>query len=206
MYYKKCDRKYYKLGILYYVMIAKLFEIKETKNRGKGLFAKKLIPKGTIICFECNNDKIIPKLEFDKLSNKVKGEILEHAYIRKDGSVLNPCDETIYLNHSCNSNILDAGKGFDIIVKDIKKGEEATYDYRVFYEDRSFSMNCSCGENNCCRVIRCIHPVPKELKSFWNKKIKESLSLIKKVEQPLKKEILNQRKDIKDLFSSTSFH
>ena len=38
--------------------------------------------------------------------------------------------------------------GFDIVVGDIKKGEEATYDYRDFYDD--VKMPCNCGEENCC--------------------------------------------------------
>jgi hypothetical protein len=32
---------------------------------------------------------------------------------KADGSHLLPCDEIIYLNHSCNANILDSEKGFD---------------------------------------------------------------------------------------------
>ncbi|MCK9573595.1 MAG: SET domain-containing protein-lysine N-methyltransferase, partial [Candidatus Omnitrophica bacterium] len=55
-----------------------------------------------------------------------------------------PCDETRYLNHSCNANILGADPGFDIVVRDIKKGEELTYDYRDFYDD--IKMQCHCGE------------------------------------------------------------
>jgi len=166
-------------------MIAKLFEIKKTSNKGKGLFSKKLVPKGTIICFECKNCKVLSEEKFNKMSEKEKEVFSEHAYRRKDGSFLMPCDETKFLNHSCNSNILDSGKGFDIVVKDIKKGEEATYDYRVFYDD--LNMLCNCGESNCCKIVTCKHPVPKGLKQFWLKKINFALKLANKVEQPLKK-------------------
>lgn len=181
-------------------MIAKLFDIKKTNNKGKGLFAKEDILKGTIICFECKKDQVINKKDFNKLVKSKRKSILEYAYTRKDGSVLTPCDETIFLNHSCNSNILDTGKNFDIVVKDIKKGEEATYDYRTFYENSNFSLDCNCGEENCCHTIRCIHPIQKELQEFWNRKINGSIPLIKKVKQPLMDEILKQRKDLIYIF------
>ncbi|MFA6099570.1 MAG: SET domain-containing protein [Patescibacteria group bacterium] len=168
-------------------MIAKLFSIKETSNKGQGLFAKEFIPKGTIICFECNKCQALSEEEFNQMSEKEKEIFLEHAYRKKDGSYLMPCDETKLLNHSCDSNILDTGKGFDIVVKDIKQGEEATYDYRVFYDD--LKMPCNCGENNCCKVITCEHPVPKELEQFWLEQINSALDLIDEVEQPLKEEI-----------------
>jgi hypothetical protein len=34
-------------------MLAKLFEVKDAGNKGKGLFAKEPIPKRTIVSFEC---------------------------------------------------------------------------------------------------------------------------------------------------------
>lgn len=34
-------------------MLAKLFEVKNAGDKGKGLFAKESIPVGTIVSFEC---------------------------------------------------------------------------------------------------------------------------------------------------------
>jgi len=167
-------------------MIAKLFEVKETKDKGKGLFANVFIPTGTIICFECEKCKVLSKKEISELDKTKRNFVLEHAYTRKDGTYLMPCGEEIYLNHSCNSNILDSGLGFDIVVRNINIGEEATYDYRQFYDDSSYEMICNCKEKNCCKIVKCIHPVPKELRNFWNVKIKKSLTLINTVNQPLK--------------------
>jgi SET domain-containing protein len=87
---------------------------------------------------------------------KEKSFIFKYGYKKVDGSYLLPCDEIIYLNHSCNANILDFRKGFDIVVKDIAKGEEATYDYRSFFHD-SDEFECICGEDNCCRIVRSIY-------------------------------------------------
>ncbi len=170
-------------------MIAKLFEVRETQNRGKGLFAKQLVPKGTIVCFECKNCKVMTPEEigFDKMSQNEKMELLDYAYRQKDGNFLAPCDETRYLNHSCNANILGTELGFDIVVRDIQKGEEATYDYRDFYDDVKFQ--CRCGEENCCKLVDFTHPIPGELKKYWDEKISAALKLVDKVSQPLKEEL-----------------
>ena len=118
----------------YIYMLTKLFEVKNTGNKGKGLFAKVPIPKGTIVSFECPKCLRISKDDFKFiLTNNEKSLILRYAYRKADGSYLLPCDEIIYLNHSCNAKILGSEKGFDIVVKDIAKGEEATYDYRSFF-------------------------------------------------------------------------
>ncbi|MFA5039291.1 MAG: SET domain-containing protein [Candidatus Omnitrophota bacterium] len=170
-------------------MIAKLFEVKETANKGKGLFAKEFIPKGTIPCFECDKCKVVSASEigYGKMSEKEKMALLDYAYRKEDGTFVLPCDETRYLNHSCNANILGTEFGFDIVVRDIEKGEEATYDYRDFYED--VRLSCGCGEPNCCKVLTFEHPLSEELKQSWAKKIKAALRLVNKVKQPLKDEL-----------------
>lgn len=170
-------------------MIAKLFKVKKTANKGKGLFAKEFIPKGTIVCFECDKCKVLSASEigYDKMSEKEKMKLLDYAYRKKDGTFIMPCGDIRYLNHSCDANILTADLGFDVVVRDIKKGEEATYDYRDFYDD--VKIRCNCGEENCCKIITFIHPVPKELKQFWKKKIDSALKLVNKVKQPLKEEL-----------------
>jgi hypothetical protein len=46
-------------------MLAKLFEVKDAGNKGKGLFAKKPIPKGTIVSFECQDCISMSKDDFE---------------------------------------------------------------------------------------------------------------------------------------------
>lgn len=168
-------------------MIAKLFEVRETADKGKGLFAKEFIPKGTIVCFECNKCRTLKDIDPSKMSVEEKEKMFDYAYRKKDGSYIAPCDETRYLNHSCNANILGTEFGFDIAVRDIQKGEEMTYDYRDFYDD--IKMACNCGEENCCRAVTFEHPVPQALQKFWKEKTDAALELANKVEQPLKEEL-----------------
>ncbi|MEI6056928.1 MAG: SET domain-containing protein [Lentisphaerota bacterium] len=159
-------------------MLADLFEVKETADKGKGLYTKQFIPKGTIVCFESTEYKIVPEKEYNKIS-KVKKE---HIYRRADGAYIAPSDDSKYFNHSCNANVLDSRLGFDIVVRDIKKGEEVTYDYRAFYFKE---MQCNCGARNCCKLITYEHPTPEKLRFLWTKRVDSALRQINKVEQPL---------------------
>jgi SET domain-containing protein len=171
-------------------MLARLFEVKNSGNKGKGLFAKESIPKGTIVSFECQDCIRISKDDFEfTLTNKEKSLILKYSYRKADGSYLLPCDKIIYLNHSCNANILDSGKGFDIVVKDISKGEEATYDYRSFFFHDSNEFECMCGEDNCCKIVGSVHdqhnPQRFELMKIWKRSVNDALICSGKVDQPL---------------------
>ena len=172
-------------------MIADLSEIRQTENKGLGLFAKQFIPKGTLICFYCEKCKNISENTYDSLSQEEKEYILEYVHAFEDGHVHIDCDEAKHMNHSCNSSILplDKGKGIDIVVRNIENGEEATYDYRVFsnkkYNFHYFNIDCLCGEDNCCGIIKNEYPIPKSLLAYWDKKIEETLKYIEKVKQPL---------------------
>lgn len=172
-------------------MLAPLFILKKTKGKGYGLFAKQDIPKGTVVFYECSQCTVIPKNKFDKMTKAQKEKLLFHAYTRKDGSVVNPCGDSVYMNHSCNPNILDTGKGFDVAVRDIKKGREATYDYRVFY-DKDWGFECACGSENCCGTFTCRRPLAPGVKSFWKKAIDPAIKLIPRVPQPLKGQFLKE--------------
>lgn len=123
-------------------MLAKLFEVKDTNTKGKGLYAKCFIPKGTITFFECQKCRNVSTEEFKSMLTTVeRNDVMMYGYRKADGSYLLPCDEIIYLNHSCNANILDSGMGFDMTVEDIKRGDEATYDYRFFHDPDELELN-----------------------------------------------------------------
>ncbi|MBI4726484.1 SET domain-containing protein [candidate division TA06 bacterium] len=173
--------------------------MKKIRNKGQGLFANKFIPRGTIVFFECRNCQVTPNSRFQKLSPGQKKKLLFHAYTVKDGLVVMPCGDSKYMNHCCDSNILDTGKGYDIVVRDIKKGQEATCDYRVFY-DKEWGFKCACGSPNCCGILRCRHPLPRGVRALWDKKLKPAQKLVKKVSQLLKEELIKHDPKFKRLF------
>ena len=85
-------------------MLAKLFELKDAGGKGKGLFAKELIPQGTGVSFECTQcRRRISKDDFESISTKEKSFIFKYGYRKVDGSYLLQCDEIIYLNSPSRS-------------------------------------------------------------------------------------------------------
>lgn len=171
-------------------MLANLFEVRKTKNKGLGLFATQFIPKGTIVCFECEKCKKIRIRDIEKLNQEKIEFLRDYGYTFGDSHIHIDCDEAKHMNHSCDSNVLlmDSNRYIDIVVKDIRKGQEATYDYRQFaLNDFDFvykGMKCECNNPNCCKLLyldkSLIH-----LKEKWSQEIKSALSNIYKIEQPL---------------------
>ncbi|MDC6465763.1 SET domain-containing protein-lysine N-methyltransferase, partial [Pelagibacteraceae bacterium] len=60
------------------------------------------------------------------------------------------------INHSCNPNCEVDGKGLKLWIfalRDIKKGEELSYDYGFGYDKDYKQFVCKCGANNCVGYI-----------------------------------------------------
>jgi SET domain-containing protein len=166
-------------------MILEHLIIKNCPILGYGVYAKKKIPKGSIVITECIHcSKISPKLAEEEVRRDF---ILSHAPISKRSKpdFILPCDKRIYyLNHSCNANILNAGLGFDLAVREIQAGEEVTFDYRSMYDD-NIQFKCQCQAENCQGYIRCLHPISPALKAFWMEKIMSAWPYVSTVPQPL---------------------
>ena len=133
-----------------------LVEVRTSKIHNKGVFAKKDISKGTYI-IEYLGRKISNE-EADKISEKeIKKGIVYLFEIDKkttiDGDVdYNPAK---YINHSCEPNaesINDNGHIWVEALKEIKKGDEITYDYCLETDDYK-DHPCRCGAKNCKEYI-----------------------------------------------------
>ena len=60
------------------------------------------------------------------------------------------------INHSCNPNCEVTGTGLKVwvhTIKDIKKGEEFSYDYGFGFDEDYKHYPCRCGSKNCCGYI-----------------------------------------------------
>lgn len=58
-----------------------------------------------------------------------------------------------YMNHSCEGNVGFNDNGDFIAIRDIKRGEELTYDYGLAESNPNFKMGCKCGSVHCRKVI-----------------------------------------------------
>lgn len=164
---------------------------------GKGLFAQKKIPLGTIVWkWDENNERIYSNSQIQEFSKKYRHMILKYGNEYPGGKINYSTDKSKYWNHSCDPNTAPLTSVLfymDIAIRDIYPGEEITFDYSLVWSSKwPKSFKCNCGTNKCRGIIP----------GFYSKlKIAANLQLRAKtaeknmlnVKQPLleKKEIKN---------------
>ena len=140
-------------------------EIKKT-NRGKGIFAKASIKKGEHLA--SFDGKIL-----GWYSNWTPYRV-SHAMQfapKKWRLSLGIADK---FNHSCKPNC-GIKNLFDVVaMRDIKKGEELTWDYEMTEANESnWSMDCKCGTKSCRGLISTYKNLPlatrKKYKGYISK-------------------------------------
>ena len=142
-----------------------MWKVKNSKIHAKGVFATENIKKNTKI-IEYIGDKISKK-EGDRrselrikryLNSKKTGSVyifeLNNRY-DIDGSVA--YNKAKFINHSCKPNCeVDIIKGhiWIISIKNIKKGDELSYDYGYEFDKEDYKDHiCKCGATGCIGYI-----------------------------------------------------
>ncbi len=122
-------------------------EIKQTANRGKGMFATKDIPQDTVVVLWGGNYVNKDQAEQAKQQGKLVMQFDEDLYSIEDRGTSN----AYFINHSCNPNVWMQNAFTLETMRDIKKGEELTADYAMWEtnEQKVSSWQCSCGAENC---------------------------------------------------------
>ena len=133
-----------------------MFKIKKSNISNRGLIATKNIKKNTRIVEY--KGRLISKHETesnDKFDNN------KHIYLfninkRYDLDGNYKYNTARLINHSCNPNSEVTGKGVKLwisSIKDIKKGEELSYDYGFGFDKHYKDFICKCKSKNCCGYI-----------------------------------------------------
>ena len=134
----------------------KLYKIKKSNIDNKGLYATKNIRVGKIIINY--KGKIITKKETErnlKFDND-KAIYLFDLNNRYDLDGDFDYNTARLINHSCNPNCEVGGKGLKLWIfalRDIKKGEELSYDYGFGYDKDYKQFVCKCRAKNCVGYI-----------------------------------------------------
>ena len=136
----------------------KLYKIKKSNidRRGRGLYATNDIKEGTKIINYIG--KIISKKETEKNTkfNNEKDIYLFNLNSRYDLDGDFKFNTARLINHSCDPNCEVEGVGLKLwisAIKNIKKGEELTYDYGFSYDKDYKQFPCKCGKQNCAGYI-----------------------------------------------------
>lgn len=127
-------------------------QVKRSRLHGRGLFAARDLPKGTYV-MEYRGERIEKKAA-DKLTNKQweKGRVYTFELSKRfdlDGSIRSNIARLA--NFSCDPNCEslneDSRKVWIVAVRDIKEGEEITYDYNFPLVEPP--PVCHCGAATC---------------------------------------------------------
>ena len=164
---------------------------------GYGVFATSDIAEGTIVYVIDSLELSISPTDYLMHTEEMKEVIEKYSYINEKGNRIISWDFAKYVNHCCNCNSISTGYGFEIAIRDIKKGEQITDEYGIFNLTRPMALLC--GEENCRNQIK-----PTDFDTYhkeWDRKIKKSIMSLFDVEQPLMPFIdKNTRKELDELF------
>jgi len=161
-----------------------MWKVKNSKIHGKGIVASKNIKSGTRIIEyigETISRKEGDKRSGDRINKYLKSNRTGSVYIfelnkKYDIDGFFRYNKARYINHSCNPNC-----EVDIIndriwissIKNIKKGEELSYDYGYEFDKEDFRDHiCKCGSKNCIGFIIS--------QDDWGKYLKHLKKIIKK--------------------------
>lgn len=127
-------------------------EVSSSGIEGEGLFAKDNIKKGELIF--CKSGHIVNEKEAREYENKLGeyGLTLLHNLWLSPTTEDEITDIAIHINHSCEPNVGPDGQVTFVTLRDIKAGEELTYDYAMT-TDYEYKLQCECGSRLCRKVI-----------------------------------------------------
>lgn len=148
---------------------------------GLGVFAKAFIPKGTIVYIKDPLEIEISE-EDPRLQDPGVLSIIErYSYREPGGTRVLSWDQAKYMNHSCEPNTISTGYGFEIALRNIRKGEEITDEYGLLNIEAN--MPCGCGVTSCRKWVR-QDDVERHGKN-WDAKVLGALACYTRVPQPL---------------------
>jgi len=148
---------------------------------GYGLFATEDIPEGTITYVKDGLEIVISEEKFQEHTPEMQAVIEKYSYIDENGDRIISWDFAKYVNHCCDCNTMSTGYGFEIAIKDIKKGDQITDEYGLFNIDHEMDLIC---ESSCCRSKITKDDFEKYY-MVWDEKIKKSIQKFYSVQQPL---------------------
>jgi hypothetical protein len=129
---------------------------------GVGVFAVRNIMRGEKIAdgvAEEDFESLVPWNNFRTYDIEVQNKIMAFCIGTPDGFVPPPENDfdklsvEWYLNHSCGGNCAFDSQGDFIALRNIRQGEEISYDYALIESNPRFSMRCACGSSQCRHLI-----------------------------------------------------
>lgn len=147
---------------------------------GKGVIARKFIPRGTIVWVQDKLDRIFQEHEIISLPQYERQMLETYCFINHKGQKILCWDNGKYVNHSFKPSCFSTAYNFEIAIRDIHPGEELTDDYGYLNVERPFE---GIDEGTERKIV-----YPDDLLTYhavWDKMVASCLPDIFSVDQPL---------------------
>ena len=134
----------------------KLYKIKKSNIDKRGLYAATNIKKNTKIIEYKGKIITVKETEINPKFDNNKAIYLFNLNKKYDLDGDFKFNTARLINHSCNPNCEVTGTGLKVwvyAIKDIKKGEEFSYDYGFSFDEDYKNYPCKCKSKNCCGFI-----------------------------------------------------
>ena len=134
----------------------KLYKIKKSKIDKNGLYANRDIKKGTKIIEYKGKIISVKQSVTDPKFDNGRAIYLFNLNKRYDLDGDFKFNTARLINHSCDPNCEVFGSGLKVFVyamKNIKKGDELSYDYGFSYDSDYKQFPCKCRSKNCIGFI-----------------------------------------------------
>jgi hypothetical protein len=148
---------------------------------GYGLFATRVIPKGTVTWAGDPLDQIITPVQLCSLPKLLNDQAHRYSYLNGRGDRILCWDHGRFVNHSCAAACLSPGFDFEIAVRDIAAGDEITDDYGTLNPEEPFE--CLCDAPRCRGQV--LPDDPLRHGTEWDALIAAAFPAIQRVDQPL---------------------
>lgn len=170
-------------------------EVRESQLHGKGAFAKRHIPAGTVI-IEYKGE-IVPPEEVDNIMSHTDDPDHTFTFSLSTGAVIDGGvngNDARWINHSCEPNCEahedDDNRVWIRALKDIEPGTELTFDYKLcidepFTDSLKQRYKCLCGSPSCRHTMLDLNYTPDLFgqRAFQQQALDELADLRDQVEQ-----------------------
>lgn len=151
-----------------------------SKEKGYGVVATKLIPRGTITWVQDDLDQIFSRDQIAKLNPFIKKYLDTYSFTNKNGEMVLCWDHGKFVNHSFKPSCFSTPYDFEIAIRDIYPGEELTDDYGYLNVEKPFDV---IDEGTIRKTV-----YPDDILHFheeWDTIIKENAPKVLEAEQSL---------------------
>lgn len=148
------------------IVVLNNFAIGDT-HLGKSVFAARPFKKGEVITQFSG-----PRIHALKVPKSYRGERDRYMQIDREHFIGPSGKPDDLINHSCEPNAGLRFRKLDIrlvAIKNIKVGEEISWDYSTTMFENSWKMKCDCKKKICRRVVGDFMLLPKKLQNKYRR-------------------------------------